>query len=327
MRYLPAMLAMLVCCPAVSAQTSRPVPAVNRVLIISIDGLRPDLLLRAKTPNLHRLFQTGAFSFWAQTVPTANTLPSHAAMLTGVGTDKHGLNFNDERATTRPIYPKVPTLFELAKQNGHTTAMVTGKSKFMALAKPGTIDWVSAPDDPKTSDANVADHAGAILRLHKPSVMFVHFPGPDSAGHSKGWGSPEQFAVIEQVDENIGMLLNALRTSALHDSTIVFISSDHGGSGKTHGANDLRSLHIPWIMSGPGVRKNFDLTSIRELTVRTADTFATACYVLGIDVPEGTEGKAIVQGFEQAELLTSVRPATQEVARTTPASQPGSRSE
>jgi arylsulfatase A-like enzyme len=113
------------------------------------------------------------------------------------------------------------------------------------------------------------------------------------------------------------MLLNALKTSALDESTIVFISADHGGSGKTHGANDLRSLHIPWIMSGPGVRKHFDLTSIRELTVRTTDTFATACYILGIELPDGIEGKPIVQAFEEVELLTSVRPATRDSLPTT----------
>src|SRR5262245_56672894 len=159
MKPVIALLAVLLLCQISTAQTSRPVPQVNRVLIISIDGLRPDVMLRARTPNQHRLFETGAFSFWAQTVPTANTLPSHTSMLTGVSVETHGINFNDERATTRPIYPNAPTLFELAKRNGYTTAMVAGKAKFAALVKPGTIDWASAPLDPKTTDANVADHA------------------------------------------------------------------------------------------------------------------------------------------------------------------------
>jgi arylsulfatase A-like enzyme len=308
MKRLTALLGILLLAQDLQGQTSRPVPQVDRVLIISIDGLRPDVMLRARTPNLHRLFETGSFSFWAQTVPTANTLPSHTSMLTGMSVEKHGITFNDERATTRPLYPKVNTLFELAKRAGYSTAMVTGKSKFMALAKPGTIDWISAPEDPKTTDANVADHAGATLRLHKPQVMFVHFPGADGSGHGKGWGSPEQMASIEQIDECIGMLLNALKTSALDQSTIVIVSADHGGSGKSHGPNDLRSLHIPWIINGPGIRKNYDLTLAREITIKTMDTFATACYVLGIDPPDDIDGKPIVQAFEQVELLNPVKP-------------------
>jgi arylsulfatase A-like enzyme len=238
----------------------------------------------------------------------AITLPSHVSMLTGVGVEKHGIDFNDERATTRPIYPNAVTLFELAKKAGYTTALVSGKSKFAALAKPGSVDWFSAPDDPKTTDANVSDHAGAILRLHKPNVMFVHFPGADNVGHAKGWGTPEQFAAVEQIDEDLGMLLNALQTSGLADSTIIIVSADHGGSGRQHGADDLRSLHIPWIINGPGIRKNFDLTLYRDLTVHTTDTFATACYILGIDPPDGIEGKAIRQAFESNELLRDAKP-------------------
>ncbi|GIW74943.1 MAG: hypothetical protein KatS3mg104_0006 [Phycisphaerae bacterium] len=57
--------------------------AEPRVLIISIDGLRPDLALRAEMPNLRSLLRNGSYSFWAYTTPAAITLPSHTSMLTG----------------------------------------------------------------------------------------------------------------------------------------------------------------------------------------------------------------------------------------------------
>jgi hypothetical protein len=37
----------------VFGKTSRPVAGIDHVLIISVDGLRPDVLLRADTPNMH----------------------------------------------------------------------------------------------------------------------------------------------------------------------------------------------------------------------------------------------------------------------------------
>src|SRR4051794_35241398 len=64
----------------------RPVPAITRALIISIDGLRPDVMLRADAPNLKSLYTTGSFSFWARTTPLSITLPSHTTMLTGAFT-------------------------------------------------------------------------------------------------------------------------------------------------------------------------------------------------------------------------------------------------
>src|SRR3954463_15343089 len=111
-----------------SAQTTlplqpatRPIPQVERVMVISIDGLRPDLILRAKTPTLHKLFEGGSFTFYAQTIPIAITLPSHTSMLTGVSMEKHGVTWNDERYVKNPVYTKATTLFELAHSYGMTT--------------------------------------------------------------------------------------------------------------------------------------------------------------------------------------------------------------
>ncbi|HVT90988.1 MAG TPA: ectonucleotide pyrophosphatase/phosphodiesterase [Tepidisphaeraceae bacterium] len=302
----PPRLAFVFClfqCFAALAQTTRPMPQVDRVLIISIDGLRPDVLMRANTRTLHGLIERGSFSLWAQTVPVAITLPSHVSMLTGVSVRKHGIDFNDERATTQPIYPRATTLFEVAHQAGLTTALVTGKSKFAVFTRPGVIDWAWTPENSKTTDAEVADMAGAIFRLHKPQVMFVHFPGGDTAGHAFGWDSPEQLSAYAGIDDAIGMILRGLDNSGLSQSTIVIVSADHGGSGRTHGANDPRSLYIPWIAAGPGVVQGQDLTRFRELTIHTEDTFATACYILGLTPPPGVDGKPILQIFPRKELL------------------------
>jgi predicted AlkP superfamily pyrophosphatase or phosphodiesterase len=284
--------------PLASAQTARPIPQADRVIIISIDGMRPDILLRAKSPNLHKLLESGTFTFYAETVPVAITLPSHVSMMTGVSVEKHGITWNDDRTVTNPVYPKVSTLFEVAKQAGLTTAIVSGKAKFNALAKPGTVDWFWAPAKGVTNDIAVAESGNAVLREHKPQVMLVHFPGMDTTGHASGWASPQQFAALERIDELIGGLLVTLENSGLANSTIVFVATDHGGSGKEHGARDPRSLYVPWIAFGPGIKKSFDLTSERKLTVNTTDTFATACYLLGIEIPPGTDGKPLPQIVE-----------------------------
>ena len=283
--------------------TTKPIPAVEHVIVISIDGCRPDVLLKSNTPALHELFHRGSFSFWAQTVPIAITLPSHVSMLTGVSVERHGINFNDERATTRPIYPNAVTLFEVAHAHGLTTALVSGKSKFEALAKPGTVDWLALPDEAKTSDEFVVENASAVITQHRPQVMFIHFPGADTAGHAKGWDSPEQIAAIEKIDRGIGDIVTTLQNEKLLDSTVIIVSADHGGSGRTHGAGDVRSLCIPWIAAGPGVRKNFDLTLLRDLTVNTTDTFATACFLMGMQPPDGIDGKPIYQIVEGYELM------------------------
>lgn len=282
------------------ARANRPVQAIERAIVISIDGGRPDVLLRADMPNLRKLVNTGTFTFWARTVPVAVTLPSHASMLTGVAPERHGVTWNGDVPALDSARPKVPTLFEVAMRYGMSTAMVAGKSKFDAFARIGRIDrsWVKG-----AKDAEVGDAAVAMLRDYRPEVFFVHFPGPDGAGHKHGWGTPQQVDALANTDVQLGKLLAALDELQLRDKTVILISADHGGAGRSHGGDDPRSQHIPWIVNGPGIRGGYDLTQDGRLQVRTEDTFATICYLLGLAPTGDVEGKAIDQVVAKDELL------------------------
>ncbi len=264
-----------------------------RALIISIDGLRPDMALRADMPNLRRLMTAGSFTFWARTTPISITLPSHTSMVTGVTPEKHGIHFNDD-GPAEQVYPNAVTIFELAHQGGYTTGLVAGKSKFATLCKPGTVDFMSIPPRGNTiTNAEVATNAVKMIRENKPEMMMVHFPESDSVGHASGWGSPEQLKAIEGADKGIGQVLDALAEAKVLDQTFIILTADHGGAGKWHGPDDARARHIPWIAVGPGVRADFDLTTIRELNVETYDTFATTAWVLGLPIPSGIDGKVV----------------------------------
>jgi arylsulfatase A-like enzyme len=89
-----------------------------------------------------------------------------------------------------------------------------------------------------------------------------------------------------------------LERTGLRENTVVIISADHGGAGLSHGPDDARSRHIPWIATGPGVRRGFDLTRKEKLQVNTEDTCATACWLLGLALPAYFDGKALREAFE-----------------------------
>jgi arylsulfatase A-like enzyme len=237
--------------------------------------------------------ERASFSMWARTTDVAVTLPSHASMLTGVTPSTHGIVWNND--IPHPVYPSRPTLFELARRAGYTTAMVAGKSKFSALAKPGTLDWSFIPEKTVITDQAVADTAALWIARYAPQVLFVHLPAVDTAGHAEGWGSAAQLAAVATADRCIGQLLDALRERGVLDSTFVLVTSDHGGAGRSHGADDPRSRMIPWIAEGPGIRQDIDLTTDAGLEIRTEDTFATLCFLLGIPIPEGIDGRSVVE--------------------------------
>ena len=291
---------------------AKPEPRIKRVLIISIDGLRPDVLLRANTPTVHELMAHGSFTMWAKTTPASITLPSHVSMLTGVAPEQHAIFWNSDLPLEKPVYPAVPTIFEMARKEGYTTAIAAGKSKFSVFDKPAdghqpaALSWKWITTDAKTTDNEVTRYAVAILKDHQPDVMFVHLPECDTVGHAVGWGTLEQIKTVENADHCIANLQNALGETKLFESTLIIVTSDHGGAGRTHGPEDPRSRSIPWIAKGPGVRENFDLTRLgKEHDVTTYDTFATACFVLGIPIDHRIDGKPIQQIFNNQEMMIS----------------------
>jgi predicted AlkP superfamily pyrophosphatase or phosphodiesterase len=285
--------------PVPVAKPQRPISEVEHVVIISVDGLRPDRLLLADTPVLHGMVAQGSYSFWAKTTVVSITLPSHVSMLTGVNPRKHKIEWNDDLPLKEPVYPARPTLFEMARQVGYRTALVSGKAKFEALTKPGTLDYQFVPEKDLETDEPVCDKAVEVIAGLKPNVLFVHFPADDKAGHKYGWGSPEQLAVIAKVDTCIGRIRDALAKAGLAEKTFMVVTSDHGGAGLSHGPEDPRSRTIPWIATGPRVRKKFDLTQIADLDIRTEDTCATACWLLGLPQPVYFDGKPVRQAFSE----------------------------
>jgi predicted AlkP superfamily pyrophosphatase or phosphodiesterase len=244
---------------------TRPVGAVERLVVISVDGLRPDLLVRAYAPNIRGLMRSGSYTMWARTTAVSVTLPSHVSMMTGVIPKRHEIDWNRDLPLARPVYPKGSTLLDLAKRYGYTTAMVAGKSKFELFERPGSLDWcwvapkepattkpttrqagvVAAapdaeeewPDDSKKakkeslSDGVVAEKAAFFLRNYRPGVTFVHLPHVDNVGHAMGWGTPEQIVAVEAADAAVGTILRALRETGAIDSTLIILSADHGGAG------------------------------------------------------------------------------------------------
>ena len=306
-RRLAVVLALLLLvAPLAPAQTTRPFAAIDHVLIISIDGLRPDCMLRADAPTLRAMLDRGSFSLWARTTVASVTLPSHVSMLTGVRPEVHTIVWNAEMPFKNPIYPASPTIFELAKAAGYSTAMISGKAKFEIFNKPGALDDYFVPTRDMSDDDAVAAKAVPVILEHRPDVMFVHLPGPDWFGHKIGWGTPEQIAGIAKSDHALKTLFDAYDKAGLTSHTLVIVSADHGGTAKGHGSEDTRSRMIPWLAAGPGVRAGYDLTLLgRDFDVQTFDTFATACYVMGIDVKKKIDGKPIREMFVGNELLTS----------------------
>jgi hypothetical protein len=265
--------------------TATPIPRPSRVLILSIDGLRPDAIDLTPMPNLQNLMRESAYSLVAQTIFPSATLPSHASMLTGLCPDEHGVNWNDYIPGLG--YANGTDLFDLAHVAGLRTVMVVGKEKLRQITEPESTDVFEFIND---RDLVIAARVVELIP-EGFGLMFVHFPTPDWMGHAYGWLSPEQFSVLFRADEALQMILNALENAGMREDTLIIITADHGGHGTSHGSSQLEDMTIPWIVSGPGVRH-----MVLPTAINTTDTAATAAWALDLFQPEW-DGLPVLEAF------------------------------
>ncbi len=117
------------------AQAQNPKPAV---LMISVDGMRPDYVTQAdahqlKLPTLRRFLRDGAYADGVVGILPTVTHPSHTTLITGVWPAEHGIYNNvrfDPFLKNKDEWYwfasdiKVPTLWQAASAAGITTASV-----------------------------------------------------------------------------------------------------------------------------------------------------------------------------------------------------------
>lgn len=262
--------------------TPVPTPPPPRVVIMSIDGFRPDALARTTMPNVQALAARGSYTWAAQTISPSNTLPAHASMLSGVLPAVHTVNWDEYLPNRGSI--KVTTLFKAAKAAGKRTAMIVGKEKFITIKDAGGVDAFVLTT---RGDDDLANQA--IQQIDADyDLVFLHFPDVDLQGHSTKWLSSEYLARLTQVDSAIGRVL-----AVLPGYSTVILTADHGGSDYGHGTNAATHMTIPWVIAGPRIRSATAL-SVR---VNTTDTAVTAAYILGIRIPDPLSGRVVSEAF------------------------------
>ena len=292
--HVPAPLAIA----AAADSAARPSgSATDHVVIVSVDGLRPDAIGRFGARTIGRMIREGSHTLAATTISPSKTLPSHTSMLTGEGPEEHGITWNTNETHTHATVA-IPTVFALARAKGFSTAAFFSKGKFNHLEVPGSLDYTQAPEgDGRWSAKRTLGDVERYLATKRPNLLFVHLGEPDYAGHLFGWMSWMYGRAVRQADDAVGRLLAAADRAYGKGGYTVILTADHGGHGRTHGSAMREDVTIPWIAYGQGVRAGSEV----EGAVRTMDTAGTALWLLGVDAPEGWAGTAVREAFVAGE--------------------------
>ncbi len=302
------------------------------LLLITVDTLRADRIgaygyAPAATPAMDRLAQQGTRMDRALShVPM--TLPSHASMMTGRLPIRTGVRNNG----TYVLSDDETTLAECLSRQGFATGAALGA--FVLLEKFGLAQGFDTYDDTLAQDEILrafnteipADQVLAKWRRwlkeqpsgSKPFFYWAHFydphlpyspPEPYRSQHAEPYDGEVAF-----VDAQIGEMISDLDSLGLLDSTLVVLTSDHGEAFGEHGEHGHgltayhHALHVPLILSGPGIEPGRVVSS----RIGLVDLKPTLLELLGVE--QSVDGLEPMDGTSFAPLLDGVaEPAPRQI--------------
>ena len=255
------------------------------VLVVILDGLRPDYITPELTPNLYALGERGVvFENHHAVYPTVTRVNS-ASISTGAYPARHGLlgnriyipevepgkalNTSDVRNLMRVAEATsgnlltVPPLAAILDRAGmkllavssgssgsafllnhrvlgggiiHSGLILPESQRKHVLDVLGPIPEDAAPNAGRNAWAVDAYLKIGLTEIH-PRVTFMWLSDPDHTAHEAGIGAPKTIEALSLVDGLIGRIVAAHDSLNLRDTANIVVTSDHGFSTHTGGAN------------------------------------------------------------------------------------------
>jgi predicted AlkP superfamily pyrophosphatase or phosphodiesterase len=267
---------------------SIPGPAATRVVLLLIDGLRPDAITPCTMPALAAL-QGHGWSAVGRTVRPSVTVAALSSLATGVGPGVHGLDAERKLPTMAALRRVRPLPAELAR-HGRRTAVIAGRlpasNRLLAatLLRLGGVRSFAATG---RRPSEVAEGAVRHVARARPSFAVVYVNDTDLAGHRDGWMSPAYLDAAHAADGAVSELM------ALTDDpgTILLVTADHGGGGveptdhdAPHPVNDA----IPIVAAGAPIDP-----ARSDAPASLLDLPPTILSLLGVPVPARWEGRPL----------------------------------
>jgi len=185
-----------------------------------------------------------------------------------------------------------------------SNAAKSDKPFFMYLA-------FNAPHDPRQSPKSFVDMY-PLSRIKMPVNFLPEYPYKDKIGCSKGLrdeklapfprtenaikvNRQEYYAIITHMDQQIGRILDALKTSGKADNTWIFFSADHGLAVGHHGLLGKQNLYdhstrVPFMVVGPNVPKGVK----NDTPIHLQDVMPTSLELAGIEKPDHVDFKSLL---------------------------------
>lgn len=256
----------------------------KKVILISIDGMRPDGFLACKNPYIETMMREGSYTLNGKTVFPSVTLPCHMSLFHSIPPERHGITTNLYMPPVRPVNG----LFEQLRFMRKKSAFFYGWEPLRDVARPLSCVWtefIHARSFDNT-DTQLTDRAIAFIEREKPDFVFLYMVETDEkGGHDVAWMSDTYLDIIANAIENVKRV-----REKFGDEYTVIVTADHGGHDRCHGTNMPEDMTIPMFFFGDDFEGGKVLENITIL-----DIAPTIADVMGVPGAPEWEGKSLLE--------------------------------
>ena len=256
----------------------------KKVLLISIDGMRPDGLKGCNNPYVAELEKLCAYTYNGLSMMPSVTFPCHFSMTHSVTPQRHGILTNTYVPQVRPV----KGIFERVRDAGGVCAMFYGWEPLRDIALPGALKFSTYINAymQESGDTVLTDECEKLLATQKPDFAFLYMVETDEkGGHDNGFMSAEYLRRISIAIDNVKRMIEKFGKEYR-----IIIMADHGGHERSHGTTLPEDMIIPFFFYG----EEFTVGEITDRTVSLLDIAPTIAKILGVGTETEWEGNALI---------------------------------
>ena len=256
----------------------------NKVLLISIDGMRPDGLKACGNPYVGELERLCSYTYNARSMEPSVTFPCHFSMAHSVTPQRHGILTYTYVPQVRPV----AGIFEKVEAAGGVCAMFYGWEPLRDICLPGALRFATYINAymVESSDTALTDACEQVITEHKPDLAFLYMVETDEkGGHDNGWMSEEYLRRISVAIGNVKRMIEKFG-----DEYTVIVMADHGGHDRSHGSLLPEDMTVPLFFCG----KDFPKGRVNEDHISLLEIAPTIAALLGVAADPAWEGRSLI---------------------------------
>lgn len=253
----------------------------EKVILILVDGMRPDGMMQCGNPYVQELLAKSTYSLKTQTVMPSVTLPCHMSLFHSVDPGRHGILTNTYTPQVRPIDGLFDQLHKYDKNSGFFYTW----EQLRDLGRPGSVQTAVFHNLHTRSgvDKSVTKEAIGYIQTQSPDFVFLYLGETDETGHAYGWMGPEYLQCISAAIDCVRQVAENISS----EYTII-LTADHGGHDRSHGTDLPEDMTTPLLLWGPKFEAGKE---VEGLSIK--DIAPTVAALLEVPPAKEWEGKVL----------------------------------